>query len=179
MDSFELNKIAGGLILALLIGMVAGYVGRGIVHPRMLEKNSYEIAVSDQDTPAQAGGERKSLEAVEGLLAAASIENGQKIVQKVCTQCHTLDQGGANKIGPNLWSIVGAGIGQKEGFSYSAAFKAKTGAWSYDHLNQLIAKPRDFVSGTKMSFVGLAKVQERADVIAYLRTLSASPQPLP
>jgi cytochrome c len=179
MDSFELNKIAGGVILALLIGMVASYVGRAIVHPNTLEKNVYEIAVADAATTGQPGDAKKELEPVDGLLATAMIENGQKIVQKVCTQCHTLDQGGANKIGPNLWNIVGAGIAQKEGFSYSAAFKAKTGNWSYDHINKLIAKPRDFVPGTKMSFVGLSKVQDRADVIAYLRTLAATPKPLP
>ena len=178
MDSFELNKIAAGVILALLIGMVASYVGRIIVHPTLLEKNVFEVAV----TSSPEGGASdvpKVLEAIDSLLASASVENGQKIVQKVCTQCHTLEQGGAHKIGPNLWDVVGSSIAHKEAFSYSAAFKAKTGNWTYDHLNQLIAKPRDFVPGTKMSFVGLSKVQDRADVIAYLRSLSGSPKPLP
>ncbi len=179
MDSFELNKIAAGVILALLIGMVGSHIGRFLVHPKALEKNVLEIAVLDASSAGGAANEPKVLEPVDSLLASANIENGQRIVQKVCTQCHSLDQGGGHKIGPNLWNVVGAGIAKKDGFAYSAAFKARTETWSYDNLNKLIAKPRDFAPGTKMSFVGLAKVQERADVIAYLRTLATTQKPLP
>jgi len=142
----------------------------------MLEKNVLEVAVTDTGAGSDVGASsaKKEAEPIEALLAGANIENGQKIAQKICSQCHTYDQGGANKIGPNLWGIVGSKIAQHEGFAYSAAFKSQTIEWSYENLSKFLFKPRDFIPGTKMSFVGLTKPQERADVIAYLRSLSTS-----
>jgi cytochrome c len=180
MDSFELNKIAAGIIIALLVGMVGSLISKGIISPTMLEKNVFEVAVADTGATSDPGASaKKEAEPIEALLAGASVENGEKIAQKICSQCHTYDQGGANKIGPNLWGIVGSKIAHHEGFAYSAAFKSQTIEWSYENLNKLLFKPRDFIPGTKMSFVGLAKPQERADIIAYLRSLSTSAKPLP
>ena len=182
MDGFELNKFAAGVILALLVGMVASMVSKSIVHPKMLEKNVLEISgAEDASVEAGAGAVAAPQEAepIQPLLATASVENGEKLAKKYCTQCHSFESGGAHKIGPNLWNAVGNKLAQKEGFTYSSAIKAMDAEWSYENLNKFLFKPRSFVSGTKMSFAGLAKVQDRADVISYLRTLRSTPLPLP
>ena len=118
-------------------------------------------------------------EPVLALLAGADPAAGEAATRK-CTACHTFDEGGANKVGPNLWNIVDAAIAGVEGFSYSDALEGMAEqSWTYEALNAFLAKPRDFAPGTKMSFAGISKVGERADLIAYLRNLSADPAPLP
>ena len=98
---------------------------------------------------------------------------------KQCFTCHTIDKGGPNKVGPNQWNIVGRKKASHEGFSYSSALQAKGGDWTYEDIDHMIYKPQAFVRGTKMAFAGLPKEQDRADVIAYLRTMSDNPPPLP
>ncbi|WP_370540479.1 cytochrome c family protein [Azospirillum sp. INR13] len=112
------------------------------------------------------------------LLAAASPENGQKVA-KACAACHSFDKGGANKVGPNLYGIVGGAKGHIQGFSYSDALVKTGGSWSYDELNKFLYDPKGYAPGTKMTFAGLKKDDDRAAVIAYLRSLADSPQPLP
>ena len=112
------------------------------------------------------------------MLAEADIARGQSITRK-CATCHTFDEGGAAKQGPNLYNVVGADIAAREDFGYSDALAAHEGEWTYANLNAFLFKPKSFVKGTKMTFVGLKKTRDRSDVIAYLRTLSATPQPLP
>ena len=99
--------------------------------------------------------------------------------RKQCFTCHTTDKGGANKVGPNLWDIVGRKKAAHPGFGYSSALSAKGGDWSYEDIDHMIFKPTTYVRGTKMAFAGLPKEQERADVIAYLRTMAETPKPLP
>ena len=111
-------------------------------------------------------------------LQAASVENGA-IVAKKCAACHTLEKGGPNRVGPNLYGIVGEPRGKGHDFNFSAAMKAKGGTWTYDDLNQFITNPKGFIPGTAMGFAGIEKDSERADVIDYLHTLSDSPVPLP
>ena len=112
------------------------------------------------------------------LLAAASVESGKKLARK-CALCHTFKKGGPHKIGPNLWDIVGADKARWENFSYSAALASVGGSWGYEELNAWIAKPKAYIPGTKMTFNGLKELEDRANLIAYLRTLSDSPRPLP
>jgi cytochrome c len=100
-------------------------------------------------------------------------------VARKCAACHTFDQGGANRIGPHLWGVVGRDIAGVGDFSYSAALQGLEGDWNYEALNHYIADPKGFAPGNKMSFAGLNKVGDRADIIAYLRSLSDSPLPLP
>ena len=122
-----------------------------------------------------------------GLFAAApawadgDAAAGEKIFKK-CQACHTAEDGGANKVGPNLWNIVNRPVASHEGFKYSGAmteFAAGGTVWDYDHLDHFIKKPKDLVPGTAMGFAGLSKIQDRADLIAYLRTMSNDPAPLP
>ena len=105
---------------------------------------------------------------------------GEAAVKKVgCVACHTFAEGGKAGLGPNLYGVVGAPRGHMEGYAYSPALKAKTGNWTFAELNEWLTKPAAFAPGTKMTFAGIKDAAQRADVIAYLRTLSASPLPLP
>ena len=97
-----------------------------------------------------------------------------------CKACHNAEKGGANQVGPNLWGVVGRPIAQHEGFSYSQALSSHAGGtWTYDELNSYLTSPKAWAPGTKMTFAGLSKPEERANVIAYLRSKSNSPPPLP
>jgi len=118
-------------------------------------------------------------ETVGDLLAKASIDKG-KSTAKQCELCHTLTKGGPNRIGPNLWNIVGGARGEdRGGFAFSDAMKKKGGKWTYDELFKFLKNPQAYIPGTKMTFAGVDNDQRRADVIAYLRTLSDKPEPLP
>lgn len=179
MSSFTLNKVAGAVLLAALIAMLAGFAARQIVAPAHLEKPAIAIDTSALEAPAEgAPAADAGPQPVEPLLAEANVEAGRKLTA-ACQACHNFDKGGANKVGPHLWDVVGrpkAGIAD---FAYSGGMKEKGGDWTYEELNHFLLSPKAFVKGTKMNFVGLSKVQDRANVIAYLRTLSDSPKPLP
>ncbi len=171
------NTVAGCILASALFAMVVGKVSNALVHPHKLDKPA--IAVSD-DAPATAtaAAPAQDLAPIGPKLASANVDAGKAIFQKQCASCHTVDKGGANKVGPNLWDIVARKKAAHEGFSYSSALQGKGGDWSYEDLNHLIFKPTAYAKGTKMAFAGLAKEPERADVIAYLRSLSESPKPL-
>jgi cytochrome c len=178
MDSFELNKILGAILGTCLVVLATSFTAGAIFSPVMPEKPGYEIAVKEE---APAGGKEAApapSEPIEKLLQTASVEKGAASAKK-CAACHSFDKGGPNRVGPNLFGIVGDKKGEGRGFNFSAAMKAKGGAWTYDDLNQFIANPKGFVPGTAMGFAGIPRDSERADVIDYLRTLADSPVPLP
>ena len=178
MDSFEINKILGAILGTCLVLLVTSFSAGAIFSPVMPEKPGYEIAVKEE---APAGGKEAApapSEPIEKLLQTASVEKGAASAKK-CAACHSFDKGGPNRVGPNLYGIVGDKKGEGRGFNFSAAMKAKGGSWSYDDLNQFISNPKGFVPGTAMGFAGIPKDSERADVIDYLRTLADSPVPLP
>ena len=180
MDSLEFNKIAAAVLATLIIGLVASLIGDALVTPEALEQNVYLVQIDNADLgqPTHKAKEEKPLDPISPILAHADIEAGKRIAKK-CIQCHTLDKGGPNKIGPNLWGIVNQKLGHLANFAYSNSLKEKGGTWTYEALNEFLAKPRKFITGTKMAFIGLVKEKERADLIAYIRTLSDSPAPLP
>jgi len=134
-----------------------------------------KMASAPAPTPAPPGGASSGIGA---LLAAADIGAGEKVFKK-CASCHSADKGGKNKVGPNLWDIVGNAKAGKEGYKYSGALKGLGGEWTYDDLDGFLANPRGFAKGTKMSFSGVTKDGQRAALIAYLRSLSDQPKPLP
>lgn len=184
MDELKFNKLFAGVLLAgllLMAGIKAGDIlvpshdghGHGGEH-----KNSYPIEVAEVADTGAAVAAPAGPEPILALLAEADIAAGMKLAKK-CTACHVFEDGGKNKVGPVLWNIVNADKGAIDGFGYSAALAGFGGAWDYSALNAFLYKPKAYIKGTKMNFAGLKKPQDRANMIAYLRSLSAAPVALP
>ncbi len=179
-DPLFTNKVAGAVLISLLVMLGIGYLGESLYH---VDKKSEAFPIAVEATTSAEGAGATATEAVaigpiSGLLAAANPAEGEKLVKK-CTSCHAIDKSGANKVGPGLWNVVGHKMASHEGFAYSDALKAKGGNWDFESLNLWIANPKAFVPGTKMSFAGISKENERADLIRYLQTLADSPVVLP
>jgi cytochrome c len=176
MNSFEINKILGAVLFTCL-GLVALNITAGALFaPEIPAKPGYEIAV--KPTPSETGKGAPAEEPIEKALASADPKRGEATA-KVCQTCHNLTKGAGPKIGPDLWDVVGRPKGSIAGFSYSEGMKSKGGDWTVDDLNKFLTNPRGFVQGTKMTFAGLSREDQRADVIDYLNTLSDHPKPLP
>ena len=129
-------------------------------------------------TPETAAEKAEPVSPLAALLARADPERGKKVAKK-CVACHTVNRGGKKKLGPNLWGVVGAKQAASEGFKYSRAFAGLDGAWGYAELDAFLASPKTYAPGTKMGFPGVKKPADRADLIAYLRTLADTSPPLP
>lgn len=181
MDSFELNKVAGAVLFCVLIILGVNNLGDNLVKPKKLAENAYHVDVPDAPEPGKGTATVAVSEPdkpIAELLATADLKKGEASFKK-CATCHTSEKGGANKIGPNLWDIVEGNRARTAGFAYSTGMQAKGGSWSYEDIYTFTKNPKAFVPGTKMSFAGIKKAEERADIIAYLRSLSDSPKPLP
>jgi len=175
MATLELNKAMAAVLVGGITFMVCGLVGDWLVDPTQLSKSAIQI---DMPQAAPTGAPAPTPIAV--LLASASASAGQADTAKLgCVACHSFNEGGKAGVGPNLYGVVGGPHAHMEGFAYSAALKAKTGNWTFDELNEWLTKPAAYAPGTKMSFAGISNEKERADVIMYLRSLSATPVPLP
>ena len=176
MSSFEWNKIIASVLTAMIIAMVTGILASEIVRPKRLEQPVYVPpgAEGGATAAAPAGGAQPAAAAVEPIeqyMAKADPKHGEQVA-KVCLQCHTFDKGGANKIGPNLYGSTEENIAAVPNYQFSQALAAhKSEKWDPDKLNVWLYKPQEFAKGTKMSFPGLPKPQDRADVIAYLESL--------
>jgi cytochrome c len=183
MGELGLNKILGAL-LATALGLMALHQLSAIVFShggeghhgeehaeatslseQMCAKYAYCVAVADSGGGGEAAEEVFDLGAA---LAAADVSKGERTFKAQCSTCHTIDDGGANGTGPNLHGVVGAEQGYHAGFAYSAAFGSLDGTWSYEHLNEWLNNPGSYVRGTAMSFAGLRRDGDRANVIAYL-----------
>ncbi len=184
-DPLRVNKIFTAVLAGAWTIVISASIGWLLYNPEeAADVRAYPIATAD-DIPAEA----TSAEVVEPTeaapevdlatsLAAADVEAGTKVARK-CAACHTFDEGGANRVGPPLWNIVNRAVAGVEGYSYSSALAGHDGVWNYENLDAFLAAPKTFAPGTKMSFAGIGKASERADLIAYLRTLSDNPAPLP
>lgn len=174
MASFEWNKIIGSVLTALIVAMVSGILAGYLVRPKELAKPVYVVAGGEQtaSTPAAQQPAAAKLEPIAPLLAKADPKRGEQLT-KVCSVCHTFTKGGPNKIGPNLWDVAGGPIAEdRGGYAFSPALLADKGKkWDPENLNEWLDSPQHFAQGTKMTFVGFPKAQDRADVIAYLQTL--------
>jgi cytochrome c len=180
MDSFELNKVVGAVLGTCLVLLLSNITADAIFTPGKLEKKGYEITLKEEAPPdaAKQAPAAEPSEPIEKLLQTASAEKGATAAKK-CASCHTFEKGGPNRVGPNLFGVVDRGRAAEPGFNYSAAMKAKGGKWTFEDLNAFIANPKGAVPGTAMSFAGIQKDGERADLISYLRTMADNPVPIP
>ncbi|MDE1897221.1 MAG: c-type cytochrome, partial [Rhodospirillales bacterium] len=177
-DSLLGNKIAAGVLAAGLVLWGANRIADIVVSNEAPAKPAIQIAALPSAAPAAAVP--TGPESVLPLLASADVAKGEAFMQQQCSSCHTFDNGGANGVGPNLYGVLGAPMFAHSGFSFSAAVKAKAkGSWDFDKMSEWLYAPNDFAPGTGMSYAGIKNTQTRADVIAYLRTLSTRPLPLP
>lgn len=176
------NMAAGALLATVFVLMSVSIASEGIFHSEVPEKAGFAIVAAEEPAAGEAAAPAAAAVPIAQLLANADAKAGETAFKK-CQSCHSGEKGGPNKVGPDLWSIVDRPIAGHEGFSYSAGMKefSKGGAehWTFDNLNHFLAAPKAFVKGTAMGFAGLKNDAERANLIAYLRTLADSPVPLP
>jgi cytochrome c len=181
MSTFEFNKIAAAVLLAGIIAMVSSFIAEAVVNPHAPAKPGYAVAVTESAPAAGGAGatQEAAIQPIGPLLAKADPAEGEKVA-KQCAACHTFDKGGPNRVGPNLYGVVGSHPAEVAGFAFSKALEGiKDKVWSYEEMNKWLANPKAYAPGTKMTFAGLRKPEQRADVIAFLRTKSDSPPPLP
>ena len=182
MSGFEINKILASIILAIIIFIIIGLVGNFVVKINYDESQitAYKIDIPETftDSSTQTSANDEMVESISLLLAGASLEQGEKIFKK-CGACHNYKKDSKSKIGPNLWNLINRQKASVSGFTYSKALSDYGGKWTFEELNGFIYKPKEYISGTKMNFAGLNNVEDRADLILWLRQYSDNPVPLP
>lgn len=178
MDELRLNKVFAGFLFAALLLMAGVKIADVMVPHQELAENAYVIEVAETTDIAAAAPVDTGPEPILALLAGADLGAGEKLSKK-CSACHVFDAGGQNKVGPALWNVVNRPLGASEGYAYSDALAGFGGAWDYAALNAFLAKPKGYISGTKMNFAGLKKPQDRANLIAWMRAKADSPAALP
>jgi len=177
-DGLLINKIMAGFLTAGIVLWGANRIASVVIHTEAPEKTA--IAITGMQTAAAPAAAPAGLASIIPLITAASVSKGEAFVQQQCSSCHSVNQGGAAGVGPNLYGVVSGPMFASAGFSYSAAAKSKAkGDWNYDNMNAWLNDPASFAPGTEMSYPGIKNTQERANVVAYLRTLSATPLKLP
>ncbi len=180
MSELEYQKAFGAVLVAGIAFLGSGLLANGLIHPKEYEHLAIAI-------PQQAAGAATSVATAAApeaplpvLLASADAGRGEgTFKQQGCVACHSVNDGGKNGVGPNLYGVVGREKASHEGYAYSSALKGKGGNWTFDDLSTWLLKPAAYAPGTKMSYAGLADAGKRADVIVYLRSLSATPVALP
>lgn len=152
-------------------------VGNALVHPEELAENAYPIEVAESASATAGNDEPKVEESAVALLASVDAAAGEKVFKK-CAACHSIEQGGPTKVGPNLWGILGDKQASRD-YAYSEALASLGGTWTYEDMDQFLKNPRGYASGNKMTFGGLKKASDRAEVILYMRENHSNPPPLP
>ena len=181
MDSWEWNKIAGAILGTLMFVLVVSFIAEAVFETPLPNKPGYAVEVPKEQAASSAATAQSAAEPVPDwgtVLPKADAAHGKEISSR-CEQCHDLSKGGPNKIGPNLWGVVGRPRASHPGFDYSSAMSANHDPWTYDKLFAFLKQPQADVPGTKMSFAGLRSSQDRIDLLSWLRTQSDSPLPIP
>jgi cytochrome c len=181
MSDLGLNKIAGALLATGLTVVGLAELSSMVFKFQPAAKAGYVVAVTEDTGGGDAAAAADTPPDWGTIFTAANVTAGAEVAKK-CQSCHNLESGGPNLTGPNLYGVEGRKPGSHAGFAYSSAmtdFGGKNAAWTYDLLYNFLKGPQAYISGTKMSFVGLKKPEDRVAVIAYLRTLNASPPPIP
>ena len=180
MDSFELNKIIGAILLVALLVIGISKVSNLVFKINKPEKSNYKVEL-DVETAETKGDEepvQREIVDIAALLSTGDLAHGEKVFKK-CSACHSIKSGGGNKIGPALYNVVGRKVGVLDDYKYSKALAEYEKNWSFEELNGFLLKPKDWIKGTKMAYAGLRKEKDRASVILYLNKYSDSPLPLP
>ena len=182
MSGLEVNKILASIFVALIVVGLISILGEAIINGKDNQQveNAYFIDISEleaDDLVTNTQNEELS-EQISMFLTSASFEKGEKLFKK-CSACHSYEKGGANKVGPNLWNIINRPSASVKGFAYSKALAEFRAKWGYKELSQFLYKPKEYIQGTKMNFSGLKKVQDRADLLLFLRKQADSPADLP
>jgi cytochrome c len=183
MNAFEFNKMAGAVLTAALLIFGGKTLAEIAFHEPQAAKAGYVIPVKAAAAgagavAAAAAFNPATIEANLKKAAAPNVEAGKDVFKK-CAACHTPNKGGENKVGPNLYGVIGRKIASHAGFAYSDALKGQAGDWSYGKLASYIYDPRASIPGNKMAFAGVQDTQDLSDLIAYMRTLADAPAPLP
>jgi cytochrome c len=179
-DNLGFNKIAGAVLVTGLVLVGLPQLADMIYEHKAPAKPGYALEVQETAEPGAPAGPEVPPD-WGTVLPTADIAAGKAQAAK-CQSCHNLDKGGPNQTGPNLWGVLGRKPGSHPGFAYSGAmtdFGAKTPAWDYQHVFEFVKSPQAYINGTKMTFVGIKKAEDRVNLIAYLRTLNDSPPPIP
>ena len=182
MSLFEINKFLAVIIVALVVIFAIDKIGDYLVNPTIPEEQAYKIDIPEDSTLSSQSQDLQSskisIEPVSLILSSASMEKGKKLSSK-CASCHNFNKGEPHKIGPNLFEIVGKPIGKKNDYAYSKAMSSFGNEWTYENLASFLYKPKDYIEGTKMNFAGLKNVEDRANIILWMRSNSDDPLPLP
>jgi cytochrome c len=178
MDGFEINKVAGAVLAAMLV-IASGKTVMDIgLQKHKPEKAGWALPITEVKAKSAEPEVPFDAKAVLALLPKASADNGLDTFKK-CLACHTPDKGGRNLVGPNLWGVIGRKIAQVPGFNYSDAMKGHPGEWTWEELAKYLHSPTQTVPGNRMQFPGVKDSVDLADLLAYMRKLSDTPPPLP
>tara|TARA_B100000029_G_C17101542_1_gene788103 strand:- start:38 stop:568 length:531 start_codon:yes stop_codon:yes gene_type:complete len=175
-----MNKIVVSVVLAVILFMGINKIGDLIFYVKKPEKSAYQVTEVDtaaNTTSSEASSENSSSGNIMSLFASVSVSDGEKVFKK-CAACHTIGKGGANKIGPALWGVLGRKAGSVSDYKYSKAMTAYGKSWSFEEMNEFLKNPKDYIKGTKMAFAGIKKENERAAVILYMNNNTDSPLPI-
>ncbi len=179
LDSFEFNKIAGAVLFTVLAVLGLGIIADIVYDREAPDQMGYAVEVPDAHGDAsQEAVEEAPVISLASLLAGGDAEAGASVARK-CIACHSFEEGGANKVGPNLYGILGRGVATAAGFSYSDSMQAAGGTWDYENLSAFLANPREAMPGTAMGFAGIRRDNQRADLLIYLQSISPDAPPLP
>jgi len=180
MNSTRTNKFIMAFLAAVFVVMTTGILSDTLFHAPAPEKPGFIIEAAEASTGGEAAPAKEEV-SIAVLMQSADPARGETVFKR-CAACHTSEKGGANKVGPHLWDVVDRPAASVDGFGYSAAMKAfgaEGNKWDYEHLNKFLTSPKGYIKGTAMGFAGDKKDNERADLIAFLRTLADNPAPLP
>jgi cytochrome c len=179
MDSFEINKIVAAILMVALLIIGIGKISGIIFHVEKPKVPGYTIesnlVASNSNVKTETAEKKVDISA---LMAMGDVVSGEKIFKK-CAACHSINQGGKNKIGPALYNVVGRKVGDISDYKYSKALATYEKEWTFEELNGFLVKPAKWVKGTKMAYAGLRKEKDRASIIKYLNKNSDNPLPLP